>query len=62
MNFKSTMAMDEIRKTRFTHSDDKLPNGTLLINFGKYKHTLTFSQLYEQQSNYCKWVTKNFTK
>jgi hypothetical protein len=42
------------------YSGDKLKHGDVMIAFGKYKDLLTFSEVYEQESGYCRWVLKNF--
>ena len=56
---KDTKAMKLIRESKqeeeFKHSGNKIKNGTIMIDFGRYKNKYTFSDLFEKDPSYCRW-------
>lgn len=59
-NPKPTKAMETIResvqpKEEYKHSGNKIKNGTVKIDFGRYKDNYTFSDLFEKDPGYCRW-------
>lgn len=55
---EETKVMEAIRgkvKPEFQHSGNKIKNGTMMINFGRYRDKYTFSDLFEKDPSYCRW-------
>lgn len=42
-------------KEEYKHSGNKIKNGTVKIDFGRYKENYTFSDLFEKDPGYCRW-------
>lgn len=55
---EETKAMTAIRekiKPEFLNSGNKIKNGTVMLDFGRYKGKYTFSDLFEKDPSYCRW-------
>ena len=53
--FKYTESIRGKVRPDFQHSGDKIQNGLVMIDFGRYKNKYTFSDLFEKDPSYCRW-------
>ena len=54
---EETKTMEAIngKKPEFQHSGNKIKNGDMMLNFGRYRDKYTFSDLFEKDPSYCRW-------